>query len=832
MRKLVLLLTLAAMAFGYYPWVRYNSRTGVYTMSPSKFDLTTLPNKTVYYFISESGPTGLLPGDSVAAIHSQIRAAAKVWNDVETSDLRVAFGGMRAVGAVPGNTPSIDVLFEELPPGVLSQGGPVLEDDDGAIANQAFIPILRSVVILPRNFPAISAPCPCPSWSEFFFTTVVHEFGHALGLQHSFSSGVMSQISQRGTTKAKPLGADDVAGVSWLYPTRAFASTFGSIAGRVTAGGAGVAYASVVALSGTGGAVSAMTNPDGTYRLEGLPAGQYVIYAHSLPPGADIRTALDADRREIPFPAQTFDTLFFPNSRNSNGAIPLQVRAGGTLDGVSLNVNPRRAGLGIHTIWTYSFPTGQVAVHPSHIYPLLENRNFVLAYGAGLLGANNQLAPGLTVSVVGGSPTVTGIRPYDVNSPYVRIDLLFNIGVNEGPYHLVFSTPNDTFVLPAGFTVVGRQAPSITSLTAGVDVGGRFLSLAGSGFRDDTRVMVDGVQASVRAFDAVAQRLVVTAPPAPVGHRGTVVALNSDGQSSAFSQSTPFTFSFDTDFGAAPPPPAALAAATSLPAGVESLVEITGLNTAFAEGQVQAGFHTSDAVVRRLWVVSPTRLLANVWVSPLAAPGLYPLTVTSGLSTLTLPGALQVASANPRQLSITPVAAVAGAIVPVTVNGYTGGALAATVADRPAAIVGVNGNVVLVQVPAGLPVGPAVLRLTAGADQALPIAISIEAPPPVIIAAFGTGNVLIDANRPARAGETIRLMTQGLSDARDLSTARVTVSIAGIEHSVAQIVPLGGAGGHEVLVSVLPSVAAGVAQTTVTIDGNRTSAMFSLPVRP
>lgn len=839
MRKLLLLstltTTLAMVAFGYYPWVRYNSRTG-FVASPSKFDLNALPNKTVYYFISENGPTGLLPNDSVTAIHSQIRAAAKVWDGVETSDIRVAFGGMRAAGAPPSSTPSIDVLFEEMPPGTLSMGGPLVEDDDGAAANQPFIPILRSVVMLPRNFPAISAPCPCPSWSEFFFTTVVHEFGHALGLQHSFSSGVMSLISTRGTTKAKPLAADDVAGVSWLYPARAFASTFGSIAGRVTTGNTGVAYASVVALSTTGAAVSALTHPDGTYRIDGLPQGQYTVYAHALPPNADIRAALDVDRREIPFPAQAFDTQFFPNSRNWNTAVPVPVNRGASAEGVNFNVTLRRTPLSIHNPWTYSFPTGQVAVHPSHVQvsPFLDERfRFVLAAGPGLTGPNNQPVPGLTVSVLGGSPSVTGIRQYE-NTQYVRIDFAFNIGQNEGAYHLVFSTPTDTYVLPAGFTLVGRPAPFVTSVTPGVDASGRFLTVAGTGFRDDTRLMVDGVLATQRSFDG--QRLVVSVPPAPLGHRGTVIALNSDGQSSAFSQSSPFTFSFDTDFGAslAAAPPATLSANTTLPAGVESLVEITGLNTAFAEGQVQAGFHTSDAVVRRLWVVSPTRLLANVWISPNAAPGLYPLTVVSGLSSLSAPAALQVAAPNARQLSATPVSAPAGATVPVTLNGFTGGTLTATVNDRPAPIAGVNGNTILVQLPAGLPVGPAILRFATGADQSLPIAISIEPPPPIIIAAFGTGNVLIDNNRPARPLETIRLMTQGLSDAKEIPLTRVVVTIAGQEHPVTRIDTMGGAGGHEVLVqlsSTLPAtVPNGLAQTTITIDG-RTSAVFNLPVR-
>ena len=334
--------------------------------------------------------------------------------------------------------------------------------------------------------------------------------------------------------------------------------------------------------------------------------------------------------------------------------------------------------------------------------------------------------------------------------------------------------------------------------------------------------------AETRSLDEANQRMVISLPNAPLGHRAALVAVNTgERQTSLFAQPTPVTYVYD----AAETPAIAVTSGSALPAGVEAQIEITGLNTQFAEGQVQAGFHTSDAVVRRLWVLSPTRLLANVWLAPGVAPGMLPLTVTCGLNTITTQGALQVGAANPRLMSLSPASGASGSIVPVTVNGLTPGALIATVNDRPAGVVGVNGNVVLIQLPAGLPAGPATVRLISGSEQSLPIAISIEPPPPIIIAAFGNGNVPFDANRPARPGETVRLMVQGLSDKAEVPLARVSLSIAGIEHAPAKIVPLGGAGGHEVHVVLQATVAPGNAQTTVSIDGTRTSSPFALPVR-
>jgi len=98
----------------------------------------------------------------------------------------------------------------------------------------------------------------------------------------------MSTATTSAVSHAQPLDADDIAGISSLYPNAEFAKT-GSITGRITADGNGVHLESVVAIRAAAGAVSAFTNPDGTYRIDGVQPGQYYVYAHALPPDADIQ---------------------------------------------------------------------------------------------------------------------------------------------------------------------------------------------------------------------------------------------------------------------------------------------------------------------------------------------------------------------------------------------------------------------------------------------------------------------------------------------------------------------------------------------------------------
>jgi uncharacterized protein (TIGR03437 family) len=777
----------AGLSSGYFHYLHYTAHSSPYDSIPEKFDIAALPNKTVSYFVSQrQDGVQLAPGDTFRGLVSQIRAAAKVWNDVETSELRLSYGGLN--DGDPGNaTPSIEVMLGEVPPGLVATTARTVSD-----ANASFVPVSKAIIVVRQDLHDR------PSYGEAFFGTIVHEFGHAVGLQHTFTGSVMSTGITRATSRSKPVTADDIAGVSLLYPTKSFAARTGSISGRVTAGGQGVHLASVVAIAINGPALSGMTAPDGRYRIDGVPSGDYLIYVSPLPPAqqgqgettpGNINFPLDDSGHSVG-PSGSFDTTFYPGTRNPQQAAHTAVRAGANVPDMNFSVRSRTAPA-IHSVSTFSYP-GPFSVKPAYLNSTMQYP-MIVADGAGLTDASGVVG-GFNVSVIGGDQLSVRAFPGYARWAIFDIDPASLTASEDGPRHLLFTTQNDIYILPAGYWQAHDAPPSINSVSP-VDDGARTVSVTGTNLHGNTQVLFDGVAVGSRGIDD-GGRLLVTAPQAAPGTQANVVVVNSDGQSSAFVQDPAPVFTFDIqNTGAAAASMSATITPATLPADATAVIEISSTAANFVEGQVWVGFGTSDITVRRMWIINGSTVRANVTVAPGATVGLLQPIVMSGLQSISV-NPFEITAKNPRVVSLNPIlvniatgqtyvytgetvaVSIAGAAVSISsLNLSQSSSL--TLDGKPVQILSINGNQLIFQIPAGQAPGLAVLRLDAGSDRGNPVLVTIDAPPPQITGISNGDNEALDANRSVHPGDTIVLHVTGLGAAgATIATGRVTVNIA------------------------------------------------------
>jgi hypothetical protein len=766
-----------------------------------------------------------------------VKQAAAVWNSVSASSLRVAFGGLQAQNQPASNTPGIEVEFAELPPGILAEAAPTVAVEPVVKEKgEAFFPISGSVVFLNRE---TSVP-PGPSYAETYFTTAVHELGHALGLQHTFTSSAMSQAVVRNTTRTYPLGADDVAALAALYGASGWNSAYGSISGQVTMNNAGVALASVVALPAVGLPVSTLTNPDGTYEIDGLPAGQYMLYVHPLPPDADVTNPTDADGNAIGASAP-FGTVFYAAGGGAGTLDPAQaasiaIQAGTSVTGENFAVTPR-AAVPIYDVVTFSyFDSGNQtysynggAVTPAFV-------NATQSATKGIATITIQSADGTTP--VPQSATILGgigasLQPASCCTPQA-VALYFTMppGVSTGPQHLILNFGNDIYVLPNAVVVVNNNPPAIGAVTANADGSA---TVTGANLASDSRVFFDGLETTVKtpfSGNLKSGSITVVPPPGFSGQKASVVVYNSDWQSSATLDSA--ALAYGTALPDPPPTyaypassaPGVSAVPATLPAGVAARVDITATNMNFVNGQVTVGFGTSDVQVRNVFVLSATHLAANVVTAPGAVLTASELSVISGFQVASQANAFQAQPGNPATPYITGVAnGIAGQ---ATVFGYgyatiEGVNLGASRSSVQATFVNASGigeaalvvygseNQINILVPGDMPAGLTSLVVNNGMASSPPLAVQIGLPPPVI-----AGMALASVQPANPATVLLDVQVTGLDPTVIGNPSRLAVTLEGASVPITQILPQSG-GGYVIEVQLTQPASGSLA---VWVDGS------------
>jgi hypothetical protein len=304
MKRLVAMAVVLTAIMSYAPSTQAYLKLGA-IVNGTVIDVTW--REPIRYFISEQGANGV----SAADLQGAVERAAATWSAVETAQARFAFQGMTtAVPEVVDGRTTIGFLDRPDLEQVLGATSFIIDITNGAI--------VEADIFFNARFAWSVSAAGTPGRVDLE-SVALHELGHLLGLSHSAvgeterqpggnrrvtaSGAVMFPIAMSsGTIAERVLHADDIAGVSDLYPAASAIGATGSIVGRVTKNGQGVLGAHVMAFSpGTGVLIGNFTlNPQGEFVIARLPPGSYVLRVEPLDdadPESFFSTPIDADFR-------------------------------------------------------------------------------------------------------------------------------------------------------------------------------------------------------------------------------------------------------------------------------------------------------------------------------------------------------------------------------------------------------------------------------------------------------------------------------------------------------------------------------------------------------
>jgi uncharacterized protein (TIGR03437 family) len=265
------------------------------------------------------------------------------------------------------------------------------------------------------------------------------------------------------------------------------------------------------------------------------------------------------------------------------------------------------------------------------------------------------------------------------------------------------------------------------------------------------------------------------------------------------------------------------------------MIDITGSNTQFVDGQTTVGVGSSDITVRRVWVLSPNHLWADVAIAPNATPGAYTTTVLTGFQLAPQQFAFQVlpgaAAANRPTILLPPVIAgstqtsiYAGASVSLSGTNLslspTGAGVTLSLSDQPVNILSGSPTQINFVVPAGMPTGPAVLKLNNGAADAFPVVIQIDSPPVVIASVVSSQNQPVDSGHPDSAGDIVGIVLQNLPPSVAANPGLVHLIEGALDLTALAVTPVAGQPGiYQAFFGLSPAIASQQVQLVVTVDG-------------
>ena len=261
----------------------------------------------VRYFVSETDAFSVSADD----LRGAVARATATWQAVASATVRFEFQGMTSAspGLVDGRT-TFGFLDRPELDRVLGATSFLIDTSNGEI--------LEADIFFNSRFSWSVSSQGTPGRVDLE-SVALHELGHLLGLGHSAlgeteltgtggrrvtaSGAVMFPIAMSaGTIADRVLQADDIAGISDLYPAASQLTSTGGLTGRVTKNGRGLLGAHIVALNPeTGDLIGNFSlNANGEFAIARLEPGPYILRVEPLDDAevdSFFSTAIDVDFR-------------------------------------------------------------------------------------------------------------------------------------------------------------------------------------------------------------------------------------------------------------------------------------------------------------------------------------------------------------------------------------------------------------------------------------------------------------------------------------------------------------------------------------------------------
>lgn len=287
----------------------------------------------VRYFVTNRD----VPGVTAVQLRAALERAFRAWTDQPSASISTEFVGFTS--ADPSVDDNMSVIGFRSRPDLDRTLGATTWQLDNVTGQLLEMDIFLNSIF---NWSVAAAGEP----SRFDVESIsVHEIGHLLGLGHSAlgetelqptggrrilgKRAVMFPIAYAaGSIKDRTLEADDIAGISDIYPASTITRETGAISGRVTLGPAGVFGAHVTAFNlSTGALVGGFSlNTQGDFVIAGLAPGMYVVRVEPLD-DAETDSFFDESALAINFRPAYYERLVAVPIGGTSGSIEIKVQA-------------------------------------------------------------------------------------------------------------------------------------------------------------------------------------------------------------------------------------------------------------------------------------------------------------------------------------------------------------------------------------------------------------------------------------------------------------------------------------------------------------------------